>query len=129
MNTLDGTRSIIIYESSSFSKYLLDDCNTINRDISAEYPIAFRPKRNSPRIISQKGMFTIHGTKKIPLNKLNMCEDLIYEDVILEKIIINKECKLSIFKELYFSGITESVLFPEITGLCNELSFRYSNLF
>jgi len=131
-NILGDRKSVITYEDPFLSSYLLDDCNNINRSISADYPIALRPKRNSPRIISQKGMFTIHGSRKIPLNKLYFdynSKESRKTKILIKKIIISKSYKLSIFKELYSSGITESVLFPEITGLCNELTFRYSNSF
>lgn len=118
---------------SSFDKRLSGyEINPIKleREVKEEYPIAIRPVRTSDRIVAQKGMFTIHGFKRNSLNSI--VDELNGENqkqINLNKIIIAGEAKLNILKELYISGITHSLLFPELEGICQEISFRYSDEF
>ena len=84
-------------------------------DLLPEEPIAIQPVYKSKRIAVQKGTFTIHGGKKIPLEDMHELQDC------LAKIIINyREIDL-IKAELQVAGITESSLFPELGGLSREL--------
>jgi len=101
-----------------------------DRQVKEEYPLAIRPLRTSDRITAQKGMFTIHGFKRDSLN--TMVKELNSKNIKqidLIKIIISGKAKLSILKELYISGITHSLIFPELEGICQEISFRYSDEF
>jgi FRG domain len=78
-------------------------------------PIALQPFYKSKRIAAQKGNFTIHGNEDIPLDeleKLNPC---------LIKLTINYHEIDLIKDELLIAGITESSLFPELSGLAREL--------
>jgi hypothetical protein len=118
--------SIPIYTNDLCQKYVIDIEKIKQREVEAKYPIAIRPKKNSSRIVAQKGMFTIHGKSDVPINLLQPC---LSSKLQIHKIEINKDSKLKIKKELYFSGITDSVLFPEIDGISRDLIFRYSNDF
>ncbi|MBV5281824.1 MAG: FRG domain-containing protein [Paludibacter sp.] len=102
----------------------------ISRQVEAEWPICVMPTRNSPRSIAQKATFTIHGRNSSSL------ENIIEEKrnngsnkVKLGKIIIDGNSKLSMLKELTKMGITYSVIFPEITGVAEELRMKYSEDF
>jgi len=122
--------SVLTYTDTECEKYLLDLEDLDNRNnIEASFPIAIRPQKNSARILAQKGMFTIHGKEKIPIDLLGYNLPKKFQQLHIKKIEIDKKCKLKIKKELYFSGITNSVLFPEIDGICRDLSFRYSSDF
>jgi hypothetical protein len=110
--------------------YHLNDPSTLERDVQALYPIAIRPIKNSSRIIAQKGAFTIHGSNHNPLNEIIVNENSrLKADICLEKIIIDGNSKLKLLKELYYAGISYSVLFPEIQGICTDLKIRYSDDF
>lgn len=84
-------------------------------------PVAFQPRWNSPRMVAQKGMFTIHGRDMKALEDYEELRphlvkieiDYYYREVILEE-------------ELPYAGISESNLYPELSGLCRELSRWYS---
>jgi hypothetical protein len=123
-----GLASIPIYTNDECIQYLLDIEN-LKTEIKVEYPIAIRPKKNSPRIIAQKGMFTIHGKVDTPINLLEKDYPGEFSNLRIRKIEINKNSKLKIKKELYFSGITAHTLFPEIDGISKDLTFRFSNDF
>lgn len=98
--------------------------------IEEEYPIAIRPFKTTPRIIAQKGVFTIHGNNKKSLNEIfDELKAEGSEKFRLEKIEIHGPSKIKILRELYLAGISHSVLFPELEGLAKEMSFRYSKNF
>lgn len=104
--------------------------NSFERKPDEKYPIAIRPIRTSDRIIAQKGMFTIHGHNRNSLNSI--IENLNNEegtDINLIKLTIAGDSKLEILRELFVSGITHSILFPELEGICQEIAFRYSDEF
>lgn len=91
--------------------------------IIASKVAAVRPKRSSRRIIAQRGFFTIHGTEKEALDKQIPPDDKTH---ILYCISIDGQSKKRILKQLFISGVTHAVLFPEIAGLCEEIKIRYS---
>ena len=79
------------------------------------WKVPYNPVCKSKRIAVQKGTFTIHGGKKIPLEEMEELQEC------LAKITINyREIDL-IKAELQVAGITESSLFPELGGLSREL--------
>lgn len=78
-------------------------------------PIAFQPAYKSKRIAAQKGCFTIHGENKQPLEQFQNLSSC------LRKIVVNRDYLDFIKGELIVSGITESTLFPELSGLAREL--------
>ena len=115
---------ILFDENSSISEY------EVSRRIEAEFPICIMPTRNSPRSIAQKGTFTIHGKSSLSLdNILFNLRSNGSNKVKLERIIIDGKSKLNMLKELTKMGITHSVVFPEITGVAEELKIKYSEDF
>jgi hypothetical protein len=118
-------QSVPVDSHPKLNEYLLNtDPERFERRVKGEYPVAIRPNRVSPRIIAQKGVFTIHGCNTTPLNKLGNNKK--GNAIVLEKIKICGKSKLKILKELHMAGISHSVLFPEMEGLAKEISFRYS---
>jgi len=111
--------------------YILPPSYTRERDIKAKYPIAIRAKKNNARILAQKGQFTIHGSLSIALDDLvkDLNKKTNYSPIYLKQIKISGIHKLDILKELYVSGISDSVVFPEIMGICDEIKFRHSSDF
>jgi len=83
-------------------------------------PIAFQPRWNSPRMVAQKSMFTIHGSETKPL------EDYDEARPHLIKIEIDYyEREVILEEQLPFAGISETNLYPELSGLCRELTRWY----
>lgn len=89
---------------------------------SLETPIAFYPiSSGNPRIVTQKGVFTIHGTQKKPI------EDVIKENnksSFLKKITINKNSINNIIEELYILGVTPRSIYPDFEGLSKEIKHK-----
>jgi hypothetical protein len=83
-----------------------------------ENVLAIRPVYGSGRIQAQRGVFTIHGTNVAALDSL---ADMQRPDVCLRKFIIPAAAVHRIHLELTRAGITESVILPELAGLCREL--------
>jgi hypothetical protein len=99
--------------------------DVINRRIVGEYPVAIRPPRRTPRILAQRGVFTIHGCKT------DSFQDIMLKNngLKIDKIDIERDSKKSIMRDLMDSGITHSVLFPEIAGLASEVNYKFSKSF
>lgn len=78
-------------------------------------PVAIQPPFNSRRITAQKGMFTIHGSQQAALESYAGFEGH------LVKIAIPRQAVARMRNELATIGITETMIFPELDGLCREL--------
>ena len=107
--------------------YELNNYNAkiINRCVVGEDPIAIRPPRKTHRILAQRGVFTIHGCKADPFQNIMLNK----KGLKIDKIDIEKDSKKSLMRELMDSGITHSVLFPEIAGLASEVNYKFSKSF
>ena len=85
-------------------------------------PVAIYGPQNNPRIVGQKGVFTVFPSK----------EKFIYDDHITEDIGIKINIKTDaqvkkIALELYDIGISESMIFPELDSISLEIKREYSN--
>ncbi|MFL5764205.1 MAG: FRG domain-containing protein [Bacteroidia bacterium] len=104
--------AILTHEYYDLSNYL---GKVWSKDKMSLYPIAIQPSINSRRIAAQKGCFTLHGDKRVPLEKIESLKSS------LVKIEIDKQKIENIREELIMAGITESLIFPELSGLSREL--------
>lgn len=85
-----------------------------------DYPLAVIGTQNTDRIIAQKGVFILFPEKdSFELESKKGAHDF------LVKIIIPKDCVKDIKKDLYYIGITESSLFPELDSISKELKHDY----
>jgi hypothetical protein len=100
----------------------------LGRDVQARIPVAVRPPRSNPRINAQRGIFTLHGSLKSSLDVLvkEVNKGRAESKIRLHKIVVAGASKSQLRKELYLAGVTEGVLFPDLVGLCGEVSYRYS---
>lgn len=81
---------------------------------SAKNPIAINPVWNSERLILQKGVFTLHGSRF----------DLSRDVSSLVGFPILKECKAKLRGELERVGVDEMTLFPELEHTCHHLKHK-----
>lgn len=105
-----------------------DSGDKVYREVEAKYPLAIRPTKNSSRILAQRGVFTIHGKEKVCIAEFLSQMDKKGHEVLL-RIDIDGKCKYNLLKDLYQSGISHSVLFPELTGISKELMIRYTEFY
>lgn len=83
-------------------------------------PAAIYGTHNSPRIVAQRGVFTISGTDVTPLEDLGDPSAL--TPGLLDEIRVTEAKIPSVLKELRDTGFTESMIFPDLQGLARELS-------
>ena len=82
-------------------------------------PVAIYPTYVHPRLRAQRACFTIHGKRKEGLNSL-------VSDTLLKRYEIDPACRQSMSKDLSLLGVTDSVAFPDLDGLAEELTNRFS---
>jgi len=89
----------------------------------------YLPKSISPRVLAQKGLFTVHcdASRKIEIKESNLKNG----NPNLIKLIIPAKLKHEILVHLDDYGIDESVLFPDLDGLSshiNQKTLRMNNV-
>jgi hypothetical protein len=83
-----------------------------------ELPVAVHPTYLHPRMSAQRSVFTVQGTKKLPL-------DTLVPSKILAKIEIRPRDRQNIKSDLAILGIQEATAFPDLDGLSKELASLY----
>lgn len=73
-------------------------------------PVATIATRNNPRIQAQMGTFTIHHTKKVPVEAVGDKSHVI-------KYIIPSSAREPLKKELRLLGLNQFSLFPELASV------------
>ncbi len=105
----DGNR-----DADIINKYLQLDGK---RDYEGLATIAVNPNYDTPRIIAQKGVFTLHGNRCFTLSR--------NQDPSLIGVAILGKYKLSILRELeQHESIHEMEVFPEPEYVCKYLRRR-----
>ena len=84
-----------------------------------ELPVAIFPIHFARRISSQRSCFTIHG--RLP----NGFDSFVRRSNYLIRIVIPAYSVKSIRKSLTLHGIDETMIFPDLAGLCRVLSERW----
>ncbi len=90
-----------------------------------EEPLALYGTHNSPRIVAQRGVFCIFGKSLNSMEYIYEIKDFPQDSLI--KLIIPKEHISSLLYSIISIGYTDSVIFPDLDGLANELKrfFKY----
>jgi|LauGreDrversion4_2_1035121.scaffolds.fasta_scaffold277880_1 hypothetical protein len=78
-------------------------------------PVAVYGPQNNPRIVGQKGVFTVFPSS----NNFQFDESI--GDMGLKLVIKTEENVKSIASELYDLGISESMIFPELDSISSEI--------
>ncbi len=85
------------------------------------HPVAILGAHNSPRIVAQRGVFTIFGVGLEPMEE--SYEKNVFTNS-LNKLTIPKAAIAGLNEQLFKIGITDSVVFPDLDGLAREIK-RY----
>ena len=87
---------------------------------SMEYPVAITGPMNNPRIVAQKGAFTLFPITNptIKLNSVAKAHEFLHKITIAEKNIGGLR------KDLRRMGMSESTLFPDLSYLAMELKLE-----
>lgn len=81
----------------------------------------FKPKGVVPRITRQGGVFTAHGTPKVPLERMLGGGDEI------ELIVVDKGYVRDLTFELNYYGINSAFVFPDLDGLSKHVNWYTEN--
>ncbi len=87
-------------------------------------PIAINGTYNSPRIVAQRGVFTIFGKNFLSFEKV--FEKLPFDKNTLKKLLIPKDSIEELLKSLIRIGFSDSVIFPDLDGLAKEIKRKFS---
>lgn len=88
--------------------------------------LSYIPNSISPRILNQKGLFTVHCDAK--------CEIEITESILgngepsLSKILIESEFKSEVLQMIDDYGINQLLLFPDLDGLSCHMNFKTQSM-
>jgi hypothetical protein len=89
------------------------------RELKGTLPLAITPIHASQRIAAQRGVFTIHGTERAALDRLARRRGK--DRPCLRRMVIPSSHVATVRRELAIAGISESLIFPELSGLCREI--------
>jgi FRG domain-containing protein len=92
------------------------------RKIAAN-PVAMAGHYNNPRIVAQRGAFTIFGHNNMPMNRIFDLEDL--EPDALVKVILPQDHLSDLRDALFRIGYTDSMVYPDLIGLAMEIKRHY----
>jgi len=96
------------------------DLQSMYESSRQDFPIAIIGPQNSDRIIAQKGVFTLFPNKdSFKLETLADAKEFLTR-IKIPQLHIDK-----IKEELYYIGITESSLFPELDSISKELKRNF----
>lgn len=87
-----------------------------------------QPTLNNNRIVAQSGWFTAHKYDK-KLNKFIALENITKIKPLLTQIEILSDAKDDILKKLAVYGINNRTIYPDLTGLCLHLNWKYRDEF
>jgi hypothetical protein len=90
---------------------------------SNRYPLAVYPKRHNPRIIAQRGTFTVHGVRATPINKLPVRSRRGVSGVV--QLRLDPKARSRLFDELWGVGINKTAIYPEPQSLAEDLRRMY----
>lgn len=84
-------------------------------------PVAIYPVRYNPRLVAQSGVFTVHGTEEVAIEK-------VFDECPggrIKKLLIDRGACASLSRDLTSLGISRGTLFPELSSLAGDLKRRY----
>ncbi len=120
----EGTEYGVVWMLKSDHSDWIEDPSEDNPLANKKTTKIVRPKIITNRISSQSGLFTVHKISES--GKIVRLERHKKFSSKMIKIKINKSDHWIFRKNLHMMGINNSVIYPDLTGLCRHLSWRYS---
>jgi hypothetical protein len=87
------------------------------------HPVALYGAHNSPRIVAQRGVFTIFGQDTSSME--SAFESFKFPRGCLTKIVLGRLTLPAMRSSILHHGITESVVFPDLEGLAREMKREF----
>jgi hypothetical protein len=82
-------------------------------------PVAMYGTHNSPRIVAQRGVFTIFGKNTAPMEEVYATFSFPQDSLL--KLTVPTQQVAALLKAITSSGITDSVVYPAMDGLAREI--------
>lgn len=82
--------------------------------------VLYTPSYIHPRIIAQKGVFTVHRNPTIPLDKIRINDRL----CAVDKLIISNNIIKDFVSDLDWFGVNRSFIYPGLDGLAYHLDCK-----
>lgn len=114
-----------VYELSANQEMLADVTKDDSPFLNTKTRI-LRPTLNNERIIAQSGWFTAHKFSRSQ-NRFIELEARKEERFKIIEVEIPAICKKELLKTLSNMGINNRTIFPDISGLCLHLNWKYYN--
>jgi FRG domain len=92
-------------------------------DRMAERAAAMWGLYNNPRIAAQRGVFTVFGRDKSPLDRVFEAGD--FPDATLCRLLLPQEALDRINDDLRLLGFRESMIYPDLGGLATEIRVEH----
>jgi FRG domain len=104
--------------------------NVADNPSKSRLPIAILPRRSNPRLAAQRGMFTVHGVDRRPLEEL--CGGLpkgksrqLKQGFPMGKIVLDRSRLAQTLHELEIAGIDRFGLFPDLDRVGEQVCWEY----
>jgi hypothetical protein len=111
----------IIEDNERFQSGLKEKYGIAKMPEDVIYPVAVICPTSNRRINAQKGSFTLFPLKALPIP----FEDMEGVEELLCKIVIDKNLKTDIKRQLYEIGITYSTIYPDLDYICKDIKYDY----
>jgi hypothetical protein len=86
-------------------------------------PVMINGTHNSPRIVAQRGVFSLFGKSTDPMEKAY--KDSKFPEYVIQKVVIKKDDVLTVAKSLFRKGISDTSIYPDLYGLSLEMKRSY----
>ena len=86
-------------------------------------PVMIYGAHNSPRIVAQRGVFALFGKNLSSMQ--DIYQNTAFPAGILQKIKVPRANVNELLKSLFRTGVTESVVYPDLFGLSLEIRRRF----
>jgi hypothetical protein len=86
-------------------------------------PVAMAGMHNSARIVAQRGAFVISGSDTKPMEQIYV--DAGFPDDALIKVIVPKAALAGLQNSLFGLGYSDSMIYPDLSGLAKEIKRHF----
>lgn len=118
-NSSDDDVVVYVVDKKQFNSNTADVLDVFSLSDEDDVVI-YSPSYIHPRIIAQKGVFTIHKDPTIPLDKIKINDDPCQVD----KLIIPNRIIKDFVNDLDWFGINHSFIYPGLEGLAYHLDYK-----
>jgi hypothetical protein len=117
-----GERDVVIYamDKTQFNVIFEQEDTDIFSLPEEDKVVFYTPSYFHPRIIAQKGVFTIHASPTTPLDKTRINN----HNCKIERIIIKNNIVPEFIHNLDWFGINRSFIYPGLDGLAYHLDSK-----